>query len=128
MVMASVSTLLATFTGCSGNSCRVPLAAGGCAATFDLQVATSIFPGVCGVAGPCGGFRVWTTTPGYVSQTCVYDGSGEHLLSARGCSDTPICESDQFCQSAGQDINVAKACDLSTLAMACPTTDASAGD
>jgi hypothetical protein len=43
MVMASVSTLLATFTGCSGNSCRVPLAAGGCAATFDLQVATLDF-------------------------------------------------------------------------------------
>jgi hypothetical protein len=126
MLVASVMTLLAATTGCSGNSCRVPLTASGCAATFDLQVANSIFPGLCGVAGPCGAFRVWVTPPNYFSQTCVYDSSGEHLLSARGCSDTPICESNQFCQSAGQDINVANLCDLATLAMACPNTDAGA--
>lgn len=104
------------------NSCRIGLTESGCAATIDLQVQTGFF-GLCGLAGPCGTFRVWTTPANYVSLTCVYDSSGQNLFSATSCSDIPVCGGNQFCQYAGESIDIAQACNLSSLPRACSTAD-----
>jgi hypothetical protein len=113
---------LATAPGCSGETCKISLAKSGCATTLDLQVQNPPIPGLCGLVGSCGAYRVWQSEPNYFSLVCVYDGSGQNLLSGTTCGDTPICGGNQFCEFAGQNIDVSIC--ASALPRLCPTADA----
>src|SRR5947209_6095575 len=109
---AAGAALLAVLTvaGCtSSNECTAPLAQVGCAATFDQQT-TTLLAGqtvTCGNAGACGAYRVWRSGPNLSNLTCVYDGSGQNLLSAKACTDVQsYCGQTSFCLNGGQQIDV----------------------
>jgi hypothetical protein len=127
--LAAVLLALVSQASCSNeDSCRKDLAQIGCAATLAQQARIGACPGCCGLAGPCGTYRVWQSEPNYFSLTCIYDSSGEHLLSAKSCGDTPICEGTQFCESAGQSVDLTSSCDQKDLPRICSATDGGAGD
>jgi len=86
--------------------------------------------GACAFAGPCGAYQVWQLTHAYFDLTCIYDSSGQDLVSATACSDTQdYCDSTSFCQTGGQDVDVAKTCQVSALPQTCfsPTPDGGQG-
>jgi hypothetical protein len=117
---------IAGVMGCSNDDCRVPVDQLGCKATFDQQVqwGLSISPSDCPLAGPCGAHLVWRTAPGLGSLTCVYDQSGQQLLSARNCTDVPLsCGDNSLCMTGGQSINVENDCDVSALPRTCASGD-----
>jgi hypothetical protein len=81
-------------------------------------------PPHCATAGPCGPHLAFRTPqPGLGGVVCVYDDSGQHLLSATSCSDVPLACGD-FCMTGGQSIDPSKECDLSTLPPICANPDA----
>jgi hypothetical protein len=132
-ILCGAVLLLTVVSGCSGLSgtCSVPLQGNGCATTFDLQVRTgSMFPaspGSCASAGVCGTHRVWRSPPNLGSVTCVYDSSGQTLISLTQCTDyNAFCDNKEVCISGGQRIDPASSCDVGQLPMACPSADASA--
>ncbi len=115
---------------CSNDDCRAPVDQLGCKATFDQQVqwALSISPSECPLAGPCGAHLVWRTVPNYGTLTCVYDESGEQLLSAKNCTDVPLaCNPNSFCMTGGQSLNVENDCNLSALPRTCASADGGQG-
>lgn len=122
--VGAVLLAIATLSGCSSDDCRVPVDQLGCAPTFDQQVqrGQSVSLSDCPLAGPCGAHRVWWFGPGTGSDTCVYDGSGQQLLSAATCTDVMLrCGS--FCMTGGQSIDVAAECDVTKLPPACANSD-----
>ena len=122
---AAGAALLAVLTGVgcsSSNECTAPLAQLGCAATFDQQTTTLLAgPAVtCGNAGACGAYRVWRSAPNLSGLTCVYDGSGQNLLSAATCTDVQAyCGQTSFCLNGGQQIDVDKMCNVGMLQETC---------
>jgi hypothetical protein len=95
-------------------------------ATFDEQVQSglSMSPSNCALAGSCGAHLVWRTAPNLGSLTCVYDQSGQKLLSAASCTDVPLsCGDNSFCMTGGQSLNVDNDCDVSALPRTCPSGD-----
>jgi len=124
-----VALVLAVNAGCTKDTCSVPLAQVGCAATLEQQTRLAPFggrgPTGCANAGPCGAYRIWQSAPNLSSVTCVYDSTGERLLSATTCTDVDaFCNDTSNCASGGLEINVSATCDVAKLPMACPTTDA----
>jgi len=118
---------IAGAVGCSSTAerCRAPLDQLGCKPTFDEQVAfTKAFQAPhCPTGGPCGAHVVFLTPPSTGGVICVYDDSGQQLLSATSCSDIPLACGD-FCMTGGQSIDPSKECDLSTLPPTCANPDA----
>ena len=111
--------------GCSNDNCRVPVDQVGCKATFDehVQYGLSIGPSACAFAGPCGVHLVWQSTPNLGSLTCIYNESGQHLMSATSCSDVTLaCGAN--CIRGGQSINVQNECNVSALPRTCASGDA----
>ena len=107
----------------------MPLAESGCAATLDLQIKVGALgkriPGFCDGAGPCGPYRVWQSAPNLGSLTCVYDSSGQRLISSTSCTDfNAYCDGKDNCFSGGLGINVFTVCDVAKLPTVCPPTDA----
>jgi len=126
---AALAVLLASagVLGCSSaneDGCRVPLTELQCKPTFDQQVewGLTLNRSFCPTAGPCGAYRVWI----YVAiggQSCIYDASGQTLLSGADCSDVPLAcghDNNTFCMTGGQSINLSMQCDTSTLPSTCP--------
>lgn len=113
--------------GCSSSNgnCHMPLDQSSCKPTFDQQVAwgLSILPSDCPLAGPCGAHLVWRTAPATDGATlCIYDDSGQQLLSAKSCSDVPLVCGD-FCTTAGQSLDVEQECNTSALPRTCASGD-----
>ena len=115
--------------GCSSNAterCHAPLEQIGCKPTIDQQVAWGMaFQAPhCPTSGACGAHLVWRSPqPGLGGLVCVYDNSGQQLLSGTSCSDVPLACGD-FCMTGGQSIDPSKECDLSTLPPTCANPDA----
>jgi len=87
--------------------------------TLDAQTST-IPVGSCASVGTCGPYKVFLPGPNYVATTCVYDGSGQHLISATTCSDiAEFCDNTSSCVSAGSGVDVSKTCDVSALPKTC---------
>jgi hypothetical protein len=127
-LLCAVTLVVALAASCRKDSCTVPLAESGCAATLDLQIQIG-FPnlpnGDCARAGPCGLYRIWTSPPNFTGLTCVYDTSGQRLVSSTACSDVnDFCDRKSFCVSGGLQVNASAVCDLDKLPSACPPTDA----
>jgi hypothetical protein len=115
--------------GCSSSkSCDVPLDQSGCKPTFDQQVAwgLSISSSDCPLGGPCGAHLVWRTPPSSSGAgICIYDDSGQQLLSAKSCADVPLACGD-FCGTAGPSIDIDKDCDTRALPPTCASGDGGA--
>src|SRR5215510_2773780 len=110
--------------GCSKDDpCRAPLDQVGCKPTFDQQVewALAAIPD-CPLAGPCGPHLVWRTALGLGALVCVYDNSGQQLLSAARCSDVPLARGGN-CMRGGQSFDLAKDCDTLALPRTCASGD-----
>jgi hypothetical protein len=95
-----------------------------CKPTFEQQIAygLAISPSECPLAGPCGAHLVWRTAPGLGSLTCVYDDSGQQLLSAANCTDVQLTCGD-YCMRAGQSLHIENDCDPRALPSTCPSVD-----
>jgi hypothetical protein len=112
--------------GCSSandDGCRVPLSELQCKPTFDQQVewGRTLNPSYCPTAGPCGAYRLWVYLT-ISSLSCVYDDSGQTLLSGADCSDVPLAcghGNDTFCMTGGQSIELSKECDVTALPSTC---------
>jgi hypothetical protein len=96
----------------------------GCAANYGGQIANE--PGCNDIggnqAGTCGPYLVWMSGGGFGSLTCVYDQSGDHLLSGTVCTDYPAyCDHTASCASIGQAIDPAASCDVRALPASCPS-------
>jgi hypothetical protein len=120
---------IAGAVGCSSNAterCHVPLEQIGCKPTLDQQVAWGLAfrAPQCPTSGPCGAHLVWRSPqPSLGGLVCVYDNSGQQLLSGTSCSDVPLACGD-FCMTGGQSIDPSTECDLSTLPPTCMDADA----
>ena len=120
LVAGAAAALLAP--GCA-RECGVPLSTISCAPTFDEQAGVTVL-GECATAGACGNFRIWRAAPASPPLTCVYDSTGQHLVSATECSDVPtFCDRTAFCVSGGQAINVDGVCNAAALPQICAVGD-----
>jgi hypothetical protein len=126
-LLCAVTLVVALDAGCSKDSCTVPLAESGCAATFDMQVQLGVdisTPGFCATAGPCGPYRIWESPANFTTLTCVYDTSGQRLVSSTICTDVnTYCDGKNLCISGGQQINALTVCDVAKIPSTCPPTD-----
>jgi hypothetical protein len=127
----AVAALVAIAGGAAlacSHDCVLPLASSGCAATFDGQVQASMsaFSNFdCPRSGACGTYQVWMTPAGTGTLVCVYDASGQRLVSATTCTDVnSYCDGTQYCLSGGAAVDLGKSCDVFSLPeQACATRD-----
>jgi len=127
-LLCTATVVVALLAGCGKASCTRPLTESGCAATLDLQVQLGYgrpIPGSCAIAGPCGPYRIWQSPTNLDSLICVYDASGQRLVSSTACTDTnSYCDRKEFCISGGLQVNVSAVCDVANLPSVCPPIDA----
>jgi hypothetical protein len=123
LAVLAIAAAIGSVAGCTDGLCLAPAVKTYCAATFDEQAQRELSdnPFDCPYGGPCGpSYRVWRTAPNLGSLTCIYDQSGQHLLSAVSCSDTnQFCGNSSFCETGGQVIDPDKECDTSALPRTC---------
>lgn len=109
---------------CSSTStqgCAAPLDQFSCAATFELQVRGG---GCNALAGTCGAYKLWRTAANYIGDECIYDTTGEHLVSADQCEDVQgLCEMTSSCIYGGQAIEPVGLCDFSQVVPTCSSPD-----